>query len=347
MKKSILFLVFAISISLIFSACAVPDEVSFETNPSPADSIAITDILIENITLQPEPITEAPTEPVTASPAEPIILCQNERYTVIAFEGNAYVNFVEGNEPTYDAIGGKAELGFTFKELAEGLYYQTLTEDQIARVKCFQPRKELGIWLTEFVILNWPDAEAVSGLLSSTTGQLRLTYPSNLSDGGTYTPGTDLVAQLSRETDSVGYISLIANSDEGTLSYNTLYNRDFKDYQNRNVTITREESGSYLGYPCQIAEYHGETESYRDIYITFIDDNRNIEIEISYCLEDTANTGLRPVSDTVPWRVLIFGLENKRYFYAYLYNFTEAPTIAWLSAFGYDWVPDSSDHVAS
>ena len=113
------------------------------------------------------------------------------------------------------------------------------------------------------------------------------------------------------------------------------------------MTITREEIGSYLGYPCLIAEYHGETESYRDIYITFTDDSRDIEIEISYCLEDTANTGLRPVSDTVPWRVLIFGKENNQNFYAYLYHFTEAPTIAWLSAFGYDRVPDSSDHVAS
>ncbi len=347
MKKSIgLYII--ILISLIITSCAVPSEPPAESQPSPADTIMVTDALIESITLQPEPITEAPTEPVTDSPAEPIVLCQNEQYTITVVNGNCYINFADGNAPAYNAVGdAPPEIGIPPEELTLGLYYQTLNDYQLTRIKCVQPRGKNGVYLPEYILLFWPDTEAVSGLLSSTTGQLRLTYPSDLSDGGTYTPGIDLVAQLSRGTDSVGYIRLIANSDEGILSYNTLYDRDFKDYKNRNVTITHEESGAYLGYPCQIAEYHGETESYRDIYITFIDDSRDIEIEISYCLEDTANTGLRPVSDTVPWRVLIFGKENERYFYAYLYNFTEAPSIAWLSTFGYDWVPDSSDHVAS
>lgn len=171
MKKSISFLFYIISISLIITSCAVPSEPSSEIQPSLADTVIVTAALIENVTIQPEPITETPSEPITDIPAEPIILCQNERYTVIAFEGHAYVNFVEGNEPTYDALGGRAELGFTFKELAEGLYYQTLTEDQIARVKCFQPREELGIWLTEYVVRFWPDTEAVQGQLSGTQGK--------------------------------------------------------------------------------------------------------------------------------------------------------------------------------
>lgn len=343
MKKTSVIILSAVTLSLLLSACAAPDEQPSDTLSSPADIISATDMLIENITLQPEPITEAPTEPVTDSPAEPIVLCQNERYTVIAFEGNAYVNFVEGNEPTYDAIGHIPELGFTFKELAEGLYYQTLTEDQIARVKSLQPREELGIWLTELVVRHWPDKDAVKGQLSATTGQQRLTYPSDLSDGGSYDPEKQFTVQLSGGIIEFGHISQSLVS----ASYETLKNRDFKDYEDRDVTVTREESGTYLGYPCQIVEYHGETESYRDIYITFADDSRSIEVEISYCLEDTANTGLRPVSDSAPWRVLIFGQENGTYFYAYLYHFTEAPAIAWLSSFGYDWVPDSADHVAS
>ncbi len=302
---------------------------------------------IEDVTLQIEPITEAPTEPVTNAPVEPVVLCQNEQYTISVVKGQCYINFTDGNAPAYEAVGdAPPEIGIPPEELILGLYHQTLTDYQLTRIKCIQPHEEYGIWLPEYILRFWPDTEATAGLLNSDI-KLRLTFPSDLSAGDEYNPDVDTIAHLSGGIISSGYIQLVPNQEADIQAYNNLYNRDFKDYKHRDVTVTREESGTYLGFPYEIAEYHGETESYRDIYITLSRGSANIEIEISYCLEDTANTGLRPVSDTVPWRVLIFGKENGQHFYAYLYHFTEAPTINWLSSFGYAVVSDQSDHVAS
>ena len=318
MKRSVYVIILSVAIlSLVLSACAVPKEPSSQTEPSPAGTSVKAETFLEDTATQTEPETEASVE------AE--ILCSNEKYTISLTGEKCYINFANGNDASpnegYSQVGSIDFPSLT--EMKNHFLNNQLTAEQMLVIRCAFADETNGIRLCNLNALFNP------------------TIPDNVLTDTVTLKGETYYFTLSSEI-VTGALTVATES-----VYQFHYDRDFKDIDE--YQITRQEDSVLNGSPCKIIEYTvpGNGDQYRDVYFTISDGEKTLDIEISYCLKNSKLTAGRPVSENIPWRVLIFGQDNGQYFYAYLRDFTIAPTVEWLTSFGVTPYFDNSDHVAS
>ena len=328
MKK---FLLPALFLLLVLTACATADTPASETqaetqatetNASTESPETETESSAPAETA-PETRAEIPTsEETTEADTEPSVLCANENYTISLAGENCYINFSAGNDVSPDE--GFSQIGSidfpSLSEMKNSFLNNNLTSDQM-------------------LVIRSAFADETNGIrLCNLNALFTASLPSNVTADTVTLKGDTYYFNLSSET-VTGSLTVATES-----AYQFNYNRDFKDIES--YEITKQESGVWNGSPCEIVEYTvpGNGDQYRDVYLTI---NESIQIEISYCLKNSAATQSRPVSETLPWRVLIFGCDNGQHFYSYLRDFTTAPTVEWLSSFGITPYVESGDHVVS
>ena len=256
--------------------------------------------------------TAIQSENITNAPSNTGILCSNDRYT-ISFEGNnCYINFSSGNDTSpEEGFSQVGSIDFTsLSEMKNHFTNNLLTEEQMLVIRSTFTDETNGIRICDLNTLYNPTMP--DGVLVEQVTLWRAAYYFTMSS-------------------AVGSGALTVASES---TYQFHYDRDFKDIEG--YQITRQENGTIEDIPCEIIEYTvpGNGDQYRDIYLTIQDGDRTLNIELSYCLKNSQSTTSRPVSETLPWRVLIFGENNGQHFYAYLRDFTTAPTVEWLTSFG-------------
>ena len=129
---------------------------------------------------------------------------------------------------------------------------------------------------------------------------------------------------------------------------NKLKERDYIKYDSSYRTVTRQETTTFDGVPCEIVESNSQYEYYRDIYIDIKDVEKNISMVVRYLLNYTKGDGKKIPSETAPAYVLMYGEQNGVHFHIGLYEFSESPTYEWLSSFGLTpYVPSANDNLAT
>ena len=113
-------------------------------------------------------------------------------------------------------------------------------------------------------------------------------------------------------------------------------------FNGANTTVTRQETATFDGVPCEIVEYYNSTETYRDIYIEIEEDGKKTDMVLRYLLKDQRTSPER-VSETAPWRVLIYCEDNGVFYKVSINHMLETPTYDWLTSFGLTpYVPSDS-----
>lgn len=113
--------------------------------------------------------------------------------------------------------------------------------------------------------------------------------------------------------------------------YTESFNNEYKDFlTNPLITITEQRTTSDRF----ATVYYGNTSRAKEKFICyeFHIGNKTIYIQEEYLLEIEDN--LLPVSADVPSTIYFWGTENGGYFYGIFSDFTERPSIQWLSQFG-------------
>jgi len=369
--KLIHFLILSLFAISVFVSCASPDESSKipADTQSPAATVEATEAQTEAPTeaeiktetagetqALTEPQTQTVTEPHTETPAEEIteteplteeeteentesvteteteaqteILCENDEYTITLVNDQCYINFADGNDLTPEDRYDNWPLGsFSFssvQELKESFLSNQLTDEQKAIMRNAFAEDVYGIKLCNLTKLYVP------------------TLPEDVSQKSVTVLGTNYYFKLDSDL-ITGYFQILTLPD-----YEFQNNRDFRDYDDKNADITRQENGTFDGAGCEIVEYtYSSGVSYRDIYLTLSNGDDVTEIEISYCVDNPNPQGTIAVSETMPWRVLIFGKNGDQHFNAYIEDFKAPPTVEWLTSFGITPYVENADQVMS
>lgn len=149
------------------------------------------------------------------------------------------------------------------------------------------------------------------------------------------------------------YYDLFLESDlfaSASISYNTeeyiQWSKDLLYVWSEGMTVTGEEDSTFDGVPCRVVEYKGNVVTYRDIFIETEVNGVKTDTVIRYRLEDLGDQPER-VSETAPWRVLMYCEDNGSFYDVTIHEMTETPTYEWLSSLGLTPYVPSADGSSS
>ena len=308
MKK---FLLSALFLLLVLTACTTPDTPAPETSPETQTEIP---------TL--EETTDADTEP-----SETILIgsFSTDAYTVTQVSGQYYLNFLDGND---DHTGSNPSLSIT-----------TVSFPSVAAMK--QAILTSSFTQTELQIIKNSFSKNEDGIIICDLNQLyEPVLPEGYTLAGVTWNGAEYELKIKgNESSEGGYIQFKKpNAWDSVYQYEMDLLKKFK--------ILQQESGTFDGASSETYVYTTSAAKLKDVYLTIPSENGSTptRVILHYCLEHSDPE--YSVSDTIPRRVEIYGEDNGQHFKVLLSSPT-APTVEWLSSFGITPYVESGDHVAS
>lgn len=244
-------------------------------------------------------------------------------YIITTKDGKCYLNFSNGNDlPPTNGQEPLASTVLRFDSLADmrdTFVNQTLTAQQIKRLKLYFPKDENGILICNVNKLHQP----VLPSNMSTYYDIELigqTYTFTIGDSSV-DPSTE--EALGTTTGSF----LCTNQETYEMHYAEEFAGQFENLTSQTVVADRNAT---------VYEYATKRGEFRVIQYDIIDGAKTLHVSEHYSLSytDDSNRGNLPISDTVPNRINIFGCQDGEYFEVSLTFFDERPPTEWLSSFG-------------
>lgn len=142
-----------------------------------------------------------------------------------------------------------------------------------------------------------------------------------------YWKGTRYSFHLASSKEEYGYCYYLSKEE-----YDRDYERNYlnffdQEYITLEKTVKNKNKTEYY-YSTKAGEFKRGRYTVKNGKTTLIVDEEYFLSAKSQLLED------RPVSDTIPYSVQIYGRKSNHYFKIYLYNLVEQPTEEWIKSFG-------------
>ena len=259
-------------------------------------------------------------------------------YTVSKVNDTYYLNFADGN--TLDSNGGDHYISDSsvyfdsLAEMKEKITTNTLDKADLAVIKSSFPKDENGILMINLNHLYQPIAPS------------EYTFPSIIWDGHTY--GGTLIPQ-GTEVQTWGFWKALSTGQYED-AYSAAFDKYIQDYkEDESKELLSHEESTWNGLPCDIYVLKTSVARLRviQIHMPAEDGEEPLHISLSYTIEYSGTSSDVDVSETVPYRGYLFGKMHGQYYQITLHDFTEAPTVEWLTSFGVTPYVDDTDHVVS
>ena len=256
-------------------------------------------------------------------------------YEVNVIDGVCYLNFKDGNTAEGNnngQDGNHAMLPATdfvrFSSLADmkqTLMQGSLTEEQIEVVK-----SKFSLTDNGFAICNVQEL-------------IQPAVPNGFVMDSVYWYGEDYEFLLRDSLESPSLTAALYLGNEGK------WERKYTEWVEsaESNTVDLHEVGTMEGFSAETYVVTTKVAQYKRVFLTLPEGLESGVTHIALCYVLRADIDSENVSDTIPDSVYIFGEMDGTPFDYYVYDFTEAPTVEWLSSFSIAPYVDTDDHLVS
>lgn len=242
---------------------------------------------------------------------------QTDLYTITNSEGGIYLNFQEGNDSASTGEESGSVCGdLTFESLGEMrrvFKNGELTESQIEIIKNAFLKDDKGILLCNFDRLYEP------------------TVPIGISGKSVIYSGREEYAFMLTDSNSGMTVTFMNHSSD---VYARRYASEYKNFlDNDRIEFIRKETESNRN--ATVYYYRTGVVEQKGVQYTIRTSGKTLHVYEEYLLKlyNPDLPSLR-VSDTIPFRIRIFGQQGDTYFEVYCSRPETRPTVEWLSSFG-------------
>ncbi|MGM9646753.1 MAG: hypothetical protein ACI3YH_01310 [Eubacteriales bacterium] len=254
--------------------------------------------------------------PDNASNTNQII--ENEKYTLVWEQGKCYLSIKSPDEyapldsQTHNSIMlDPSIIQFdSIREMKETIANGNFSESEMIQLANYFPKDDQG----RVKVLN------IDQLYCPV-------LPDGIADGGINWRGETYSCSLSSEIGVHGWFSYRTYE-----SYSNIFQNNYTDFFESNELVHLVSTSNETERNATIYEFTTSLAELRKIRYCIETNDKILYIDETYAL--SVNHELLVPSETIPSSINIYGQMDEGYFYIYLSDFTERPSVEWLSSFG-------------